>query len=114
MLSFRLSSLKLPVTSSLEDQNQVSHKPMIDSSPLQKLKSNPNSRSVPAAVIRLSKAELVQEMQMRGLPETGTGNDLRERLLEAIKDEQHLITGALHLLKLLLTSAMPLHKLKYL
>lgn len=103
MPSFRLSSLKLPVSSSLGDQNQMLHKDVTDSSPLQKIKSGPKSRSLSAAVIRLRKAELVQEMQLRGLPETGTRHDLRERLLEAIEAEQRLVTGALNLLKPLLT-----------
>ena len=99
MPSFRLSSLKLPVSSSMGDQNQMLHKDATDSSPLQKIKSGPNSRSLSAAVIRLRKAELVQEMQLRGLPETGTRLDLRKRLLEAIEVEQRLVTGALNLLQ---------------
>ena len=61
--------------------------------------SGRNNRSLPAAVTRLRKAELVQEMQLRGLPESGTRQDLRERLLKAEEIEQHLVTGTLNLLK---------------
>lgn len=100
---FRLSSLRLPVRSSLGDHKQVLHMPST-ASPLQKIHSGPNSRSLSAAVIRLRKAELVQEMQLRGLPETGSRHDLRERLLQAIQAEQRRATGALHLLKPLLTA----------
>lgn len=103
---FRLSSLKLPVRSSLA--NQASYRPSTDS-PLQKIHSGPNSRSLSAAVIRLRKAELVQEMQLRGLPETGSRHDLRERLLQAIQAEQRHATGGLPLLKPLLTSLLSLH-----
>ncbi|KAL3130568.1 hypothetical protein ABBQ38_008374 [Trebouxia sp. C0009 RCD-2024] len=90
---FRLSSLRLPVRSSLGDHKQVLHMPST-ASPLQKIHSGPNSRSLSAAVIRLRKAELVQEMQLRGLPETGSRHDLRERLLQAIQAEQRRATDA--------------------
>lgn len=107
--SFRLSRLKLPVKSSLGDRQQVSHR---TDSPLQRIHSSPNRRSLSAAVIRLRKAELVQEMQLRGLPETGSRHELRERLLAAVQAEQRLTSGLLHLLQPLLSFVMSLHKLK--
>ena len=106
----RLSSLKLLVSSSIGDQMQMLHKDATDSSPLQKIKSGRNSRSLSAAVVRLRKAELAQELQLRGLPETGTRLDLRERLLEAIEVEQRLVTGALNLPKPLLITLISLYK----
>lgn len=109
MPSFRLSSLKLPISSSMGDQNHMSHKPTTDSTPLQKISSGPNSRSLSAAVIRLRKAELAQELQLRGLPDTGTRQDLRARLLEVIEDDQRVTTGALNSLTPLLTCTS-LHK----
>ena len=101
---FHLSSLRLPVSSSLGDRNQSLQEDATDSSPLQKIKSGRSSRSLSAAVTRLRKSELVQEMQLRGLPETGTRPDLRERLLKAVETEQRLVAGALILLKPLLTT----------
>lgn len=109
MPSFRLSSLKLPISSSIGDQNHRLHKPTTESSPLQKISSGPNSRSLSAAVIRLKKAELAQELQLRGLPDTGTRQDLRARLLEVIEDDQRVATGGLNSLSALSSCLSP-HK----
>lgn len=85
------------------------HKPTTESSPLQKISSGPNSRKLSAAVIRLRKAELAQELQLRGLPDTGTRQDLRARLLEVIQDDQRVTIGALNSLTPLLPCTS-LHK----
>ena len=64
-------------------------------SPLQLIAANPRGSVNAAAVNRLKKAELQEELSLRGLPEEGTREVLRQRLNQAIKCEQSLPAGKL-------------------
>ena len=85
--SFRLSNLKLPVRGASTDEAPESG---VSGSPLQSIQSTFRPRTVSGAITRLTKAELVQEMQQRGLPDTGTKLDLRKRLFAAVQATQSL------------------------
>ena len=50
-------------------------------------------RSLSAAVTRLRKPELEQELQLRGLPSTGNRPDLRQRLVDALEAEKEAAQG---------------------
>ena len=93
MPSFRLSNLRSPVRSSSADQTPDTQESGGFSSPLQQINLTAKCRSLSAAVTRLRKPELVQELQLRGLPDTGNRPDLRQRLVDALEAEKSATQG---------------------
>ncbi len=83
---FRLSNLALPLSASTGDTNQEASPSRL--SPLQLIGSGPKGSVNAAAVRRLKKAELQEELQLRALQVDGNRYELRERLIQAIKSEQ--------------------------
>ncbi|DBA93821.1 TPA: hypothetical protein ACH3X3_013875 [Trebouxia sp. C0006] len=99
LAKFRLGNLASPVSSANSgdidtDQEDAQNR----LSPLQLIAANPRGSANAAAVNRLKKAELQEELNLRGLPEEGTRDVLRQRLNQAIKSEQSVPAGdqALH------------------
>ncbi|DBA90517.1 TPA: hypothetical protein ACH3X1_003776 [Trebouxia sp. C0004] len=95
LAKFRLCNLASPVSSANfgdidTDQEDAQNK----LSPLQLIAANPRGSVNTAAVNRLKKAELREELNLRGLPEEGTREVLRKRLNQAIKSEQSIPAAA--------------------
>ena len=96
LAKFRLGNLASPVSSANSgdidtDQEDAQNR----LSPLQLIAANPRGSVNAAAVNRLKKAELQEELSLRGLPEEGTRDVLRQRLNQAIKSEQSVPAGKL-------------------
>ena len=98
LANFRLGNLASPVSSANSgdtdtdtDQEDAPNR----LSPLQLIAANPRGSANAAAVNRLKKAELQEELNLRGLPEEGPRDVLRQRLNQAIKSEQSVSAGEL-------------------
>ncbi len=96
LAKFRLGNLASPVSSANSgdidtDQEDTQNR----LSPLQLIAANPRGSANAAAVNRLKKAELQEELNLRGLSEEGTRDVLRQRLNQAIKSEQSVPAGKL-------------------
>lgn len=93
MPKFRLSHLTLPVSSGLGGTSTEAEAAQSKLSPLQLIGSNPRGNVNSAAINRLKKAELQEELGLRGLLEEGSREVLRKRLNQAIRSEQPASTG---------------------
>lgn len=93
LAKFRLTS---PVSSADSDDTDTDQEGAQNRlSPLQLIAANPRGSVNAAAVNRLKKAELQEELNLRSLPEEGTREVLRQRLNQAIKTEQSIPVGKL-------------------
>lgn len=114
MAKFRLSNLASPVSSANSgdidtDQEDAQNR----LSPLQLIAANPRGSVNAAAVNRLKKAELQEELNLRNLPDDGTREVLRKRLNQAIKSEQSLPAGKLSPEVIMLSCTKTKHKHKH-